>query len=354
MKMTLTICLLFVTGILFSQDRLLEGPAFTEASAGEQGKEKPGSTNDISDPGKLSQILTEPYSSDKEKVRSIFLWITDNISYYRMNSRFASTPTRKGRGKYEEDDLPDAGPLKPLTERIATQVLQQRRTFCDGYARLFKSLCDHASIRSEIITGYARSDINSMGDKFSSNHSWNAVYYDSAWHLMDVTWASGYSTRSGGDFVKKFDDYYWNTPPEQFIRHHYPDDLRWALLKNPPPLFEFRYSPFKQRSFIKYDITDYFPSRGIIEARVGDTIHLVLETGNASWSKSVTPDSLWDSTVLVYTPDYKYVQPDGPARGNRVSYSFPVNSESVEWLHIMYNNDAVLRYKLNVKKSNSN
>jgi hypothetical protein len=125
-------------------------------------------------------------------------------------------------------------------------------------------------------------------------------------------------------------------------------------LKNPPPLFEFRYSPFRQRSYIKYDITDYYPSRGIIEARVGDTIHLVLETGNASWSRSVTPDSLWDSTVLVYTPDYKYVQPDGPARGNRVSYSFPVDSESVEWLHIMYNNDAVLRYKLNVKKSNSN
>jgi hypothetical protein len=342
MKMRLTICLLFVTGIIFSQDRLLEGLDY----------EKPVSTRDLTDPGTLSRILTTPYTTDREKVRSIFLWITDNISYYRMNSR--SVPTRKGRPVVKEDDFPDAGPLKPLTERIAIQVLQQRRTYCDGYARLFKSLCDHASIRSEIITGYARSDINTSGDKFNSNHSWNAVYFDSSWHLLDVTWASGYSTRSGGDFVKHFDDYYWMTPPEQFIRHHYPDDLRWTLLKNPPPLFEFRYSPFRQRSYIKYDITDYFPSRGIIEARVGDTIRLVLETGNASWSRSVTPDSLWDSTALVYTPDYKYVQPDGPARGNRVSYSFAVDSESVEWLHIMYNNDAVLRYKLNVKKSNSN
>lgn len=353
MKMTLTICLLFATGILFSQDRLFEGPALAKLSAAEREAERPVTTKDITDPAILSRLLTEPYATEREKVRSIFLWITDNISYFRMNSRFASTATRKGK-KVEDDDIPDAGPLKPLTERIATQVLQQRRTFCDGYARLFKSLCDHASIRSEIITGYARSDINTAAEKFSSNHSWNAVYYDSAWHLMDVTWASGYSTRSGGDFVKKFDDYYYNTPPEQFIRHHYPDDLRWTLLKDPPPLFEFRYSPFRQRSFIKYDITDYYPSRGIIEARVGDTIHLVLETGNAPWSRSVTPDSLWDSTVLVYTPDYKFVQPDGPARGNRVSYSFPVDSESVEWLHIMYNNDAVLRYKLNVKKSNSN
>jgi hypothetical protein len=350
MKMALTICLLFTAGILFSQDRLLEGPA--PADRQEPGNEKPVSTRDITDPGTLSRILTTPYNTDKEKVRSIFLWITENISYYRMNSR--NVPVRNRRSVINDDDYPDPGPLKPLTERIAIQVLQQRRTYCDGYARLFKSLCDHAAIRSEIITGYARSDINTSGDKFGSNHSWNSVYFDSSWHLLDVTWASGYSTRSGGDFVKHFDDYYWMTPPEQFIRHHYPDDLRWTLLKNPPPLFEFRYSPFRQRSFIKYDITDYYPSRGIIEARVGDTIHLVLETGNASWSRSVTPDSLWDSTVLVYTPGYKYVQPEGPARGNRVSYSFAVDSESVEWLHVMYNNDAVLRYKLNIKKSNSN
>src|SRR5689334_9975863 len=169
MKMTLTICLLFVTGILFSQDRLLEGPpAQTEGLE----FQKQVSTKDITDPATLSRILTEPYTTEREKVRSIFLWITDNISYFRMNSRFASANTRKGKTRGDSEELPDTGPLKPLTERIATQVLQQRRTFCDGYARLFKSLCDHASIRNEIITGYARSDINTAAEKFSSNHSW--------------------------------------------------------------------------------------------------------------------------------------------------------------------------------------
>src|SRR5688572_4860534 len=139
MKMALTICLLFTAGILFSQDRLLEG----------QDNDKPVSTRDITDPGTLSRILTTPYSTDKEKVRSIFLWITENISYYRMNSR--NVPVRNRRSVINDDDYPDPGPLKPLTERIAIQVLQQRRTYCDGYARLFKSLCDHAAIRSEII-----------------------------------------------------------------------------------------------------------------------------------------------------------------------------------------------------------
>ena len=31
-------------------------------------------------------------------------------------------------------------------------------------------------------------------------------------------------------------------------------------------------------------------------------------------------------------------------------YSFPVTSDNIQWLHLMYNNDAVLRYRLNIKK----
>jgi hypothetical protein len=337
MKMTLTILLFFVTGILFSQDRLIDF-AYID-------KTIQPSDPELTDPATLSRLLTEPYNTEKEKVRSIFNWITDNISYYRG----ASKNTRKKRS-YAEEDMLDTGALKSLTERVAIKVLQDRRTYCDGYARLFKSLCDHASIRAEIITGYARSDISRAEEKFRSNHSWNAVYIDSAWQLVDVTWASGYISRGSGDFIKHYDDYYFLTPPEQFIRHHYPDDLRWTLLANPPPLYEFRYTPFKQRSYVKYDITDYYPSRGIIEARVGDTIHLELETNNAYLNRSIAPDSLWDSSMLVLSPLYTYVKPDMKKPGRKVIYSFPVNSDAVEWLHIMYNNDAVLRYKLNVKK----
>lgn len=343
MKMALTICLLLITGILFSQ-----GQSFNPAA---KNTDKAISTRDLTDPAQLSQLLTAPYHTEREKVLSIFTWIAENISYYRNTPKYA--PRRKNNSSLMDDDDPiDTGALKPLTERIAIQVLRQRRTYCDGYARLFKSLCDHADIRSEIVTGYARSDMNRAEEKFSSNHSWNAVYIDSAWYLLDVTWASGYSASSSGEFVRHYDDYYFLTPPDQFIRHHYPDDLRWTLLKNPPPLYEFRYTPFKQRSFIKYDITDYYPSRGIIDARVGDTLHLEIEMGNARWARSVISDSLWDSAALVHTPVYSFVQPDGPVRNNKVTYTVPVNSDALEWIHLMYNNDAVLRYRVNVKKTN--
>lgn len=339
MKVTLTIWLLLATGMLFSQDQAIDY----------SGIDRIAPTYDASDPASLSRLLTEPYTSEKEKVRSIFRWITDHISYYRATPK---NLRRRDRDIiYEEEDGSlDTGALKPLTERIALKVLKDRKAYCDGYSRLFQSLCGYAGIRSEIITGYARSDIDRVDERFRSNHSWNAVYIDTAWYLMDVTWASGFLSRSSEQFVKFYDDYYFMTPPEKFIRHHYPDDLRWTLLSNPPPLQEFRYTPFKQRSYVKYDITDYYPSRGIIEASVGDTIHIELETNHSYRYRPIAPDSLWDSSTLVVTPLYSFVKPDVLKPGKKISYSFPVESDKVEWLHIMYNNDAVLRYKLNVKK----
>lgn len=341
MRSTFTIWLLFITGILFSQDRL-SSLNFNDIDHKVQ-------FIDSDDPAALSQQLTAFCHTDREKVRSIFSWITGHISYYKPTPKKAKR--RSVDAMYEEED-DDTGALKPVTERIAIKVLKDRKTHCEGYARLFKSLCDHAGIRAEIITGYARTDMNRMESKFRTNHSWNAVYFDSAWHLLDATWASGYTTTFSGDFVKYYNEYYFLSPPEDFIRHHYPDDLRWSLMADPPALDEFRRTPFRQRSFIKYGITDFYPSRGIIEASVGDTINIELETLTGLY-RPIAPDSLWDSATLLVTPACAYIQPDAPLSGRKVHYSFPVDSDKVEWLHIMYNNDAVLRYRLNIKERKS-
>ncbi|MEO8405476.1 MAG: transglutaminase domain-containing protein [Chitinophagaceae bacterium] len=302
------------------------------------------------DPATLSELLTAPYHTDKEKVRAIFRWITQHISYYRpmvkSNKKNKTANFFYGYASLEVD----TGDLKPLTERIAINTLVNRRAICDGYSRLFKSLCDHACIPAEIITGYARSDVDRVEQKFRSNHSWNAVYIDSAWQLLDVTWASGYLNRSNDDFIRYYDDYYFLTPPQDFIRHHYPDDLRWTLLERTPPLYEFRYMPFRPRSYVKYDIKDYYPSRGIIDAKLGDTIHLELETNVPYRNVSIAPDSLWEESTLVTDPSFAYLNPVAIGSGKKVTYSFAVNSELVEWLYIMYNNDAVLRYRVNIKK----
>jgi hypothetical protein len=330
--------MLLTAGIIYSQDSPTDYSAIDRKVLGIES----------SDPVELSHLLTDSLPTEKEKVRAIFRWITEHISYYRYVPKKGK---RKNLDVYPDNDInaPDTSALQSVTERVARKIFRDRKGFCDGYSRLFKYLCDNAGIKSQIVTGYARSDLYRLESRFRSNHSWNAVCIDSAWYLLDVTWASGFIT-TGDQFVKRYEDYFFLTPPDKFIRHHYPDDMRWTLLTSAPPMTEFRYTPFRVRSFVKYPITDYFPSRGIIEARVGDTVHLELDTEIPYDAISISPDSLWEAEALPTAPNYAYLAPTFLPGKNKVLYSYHVESDAVEWLHIMYNNDAVLRYRLIIKK----
>jgi transglutaminase/protease-like cytokinesis protein 3 len=188
-------------------------------------------------PQELAHKLTAPYKTEMDKVRSIFSWIADNISYNVRPSFNRNAPP-------VYDDPNDTAALKPLSERVAEGVLIKRVAFCDGYARLFKTLCDYSGITSELITGYGKTSNKKRTDlNFRSNHRWNAVMIDSTWHLLDVTWASGYISSASSDFVRRMDDKYFLSPPEVFIKDHYPEDVKWTLLPSPPAFKDYLNAP---------------------------------------------------------------------------------------------------------------
>jgi len=245
---------------------------------------------------------------------------------------------------------------EPIHETIAKRVLQKKAAVCDGYSRLFKTLCDYAGIRSEIITGYAKANMGRIGAKFRSNHNWNAVYIDSAWYLLDVTWASGFLTYRSGEYVKQYNNHYFLTPPEEFIQDHFPDDLQWTLLTKTPILKEFDASPFKQKSFSKYSISSYKPSKGIIEAALGDTIHFMLETRDPWNDRRILPDVFFDTTMFYRSSLWAFIYPGAETgqranAGRKINYTYVVDSDIVEWVHLMYNSDLIMRYKLNIKRN---
>jgi hypothetical protein len=325
MKWLLTISCLLFTQLIFSQ----------------RSKQNPEE-----DPAILTRQLTTTCKTDLEKVTTIFKWITDNISY-RTTPTFAYR--KNGSSKHRQIEEEDTSALKPLNERVAEEVLRERMGVCNGYARLFTTLCNYAGIRSEIITGYAKSNGNKPGARFGANHYWNAVMIDSAWHLLDATWASGYIFRN--EFVHEYDAHYFLASPKVFVLDHYPDDPRWTLLDESPLPGEFHSSPFKQKSFIKYKFTSYYPKTGIIEASVGDTIKLTLEMDDAQHDKDITPDLLIDSTVFSYSASWVFLKPDpDPENPDKFNYSYAVTSPDIEWLYLVYNDDLVLRYKIKVKK----
>lgn len=284
----------------------------------------------------LAHKLTEGYGTEVEKVRAIFRWVTENISY-----RTSRTPRYVAAQEW-----PDTVEWRSGDEMTAYQVWQRRIAVCEGFARLFKTLCLYSGITAEVVSGYARTGIAS---KFNVNHSWNAVRIDGKWYLLDPTWASGYVTYSD-EFIRHFDEHYFLTPPEELIRTHYPEELRWSLLQDPPPVSEFYHTPFRHKSFVKYSISSYFPAKGVIEAALGDTVRIVLETRNTDRDRRISPDPFFDSSLLTWSSSCVFLKPGPLVSRNKLYYTYIVDSDTPNWLHIVYNDDVVLRYRLNIHR----
>lgn len=303
---------------------------------------------------KLALKLTANCKTDREKVTKIFYWITDNIAYRTRSNRIpviGAGSRRYNRDKSgEEED--DTSALKPLNERVAETVIRNRLAVCDGYARLFATLCGYAGIKAEIIIGYARSNSDRPGSKFGVNHYWNAVFFEGKWYLLDAAWASGYIILPSGEFVRNYNPKYFLTDPEVFIRDHFPDHPQWTLLPGSVMPDEFRRSPFRQKSFIKYRITSFYPAKGIIEASVGDVVELELITADALQDKRIGADYNADSFRIYPPPSSVCLTPleEDALQEGQYKYVFKVEDPGVEWLYLFYNKDLVLRYKVNIKK----
>jgi Transglutaminase-like superfamily len=303
---------------------------------------------DPAPPAQLAYALTKDYSTDKEKLRSIFSWIAEHIAYRVRNSN----RNIQGSNRSSQLIFTDTVKWKSGNDYVAETVLQNKSAVCDGYARLFTSLCDYAGLRSAIIVGFANGDY-SRQSKFRCNHTWNAVYIDSAWRLLDVTWASGYTNYRGDEFFKRYDETYFLAPPEDFIRDHFPDDLRWTLMEKPAWPHELTTGPYKNRSFSKYRITSYLPATGVIEAAVGDTIQIMLETTDPQADSKMTIDTVtvFDDNLQKIISSVVFLEPsEADNNKKKILYTFCVTDNNIEWLHIVYNHDAILRYRLKIRK----
>jgi len=176
----------------------------------------------------LADYLTAPARNDIEKIRSIYRWITENISYDVHGFR---------TGNY--------GNLSP------EGVLASGSAVCSGYTGLFGKLASAAGIEVVEINGWAKGIGYKAGDPVDgpTNHAWNAVKIGDGWYLIDSTWGAGSS--DGINFVRRFDEHYFLTPPEQFIYDHLPENPSWQLLEIVLSKAEFVRLPFVKSIFFR-------------------------------------------------------------------------------------------------------
>lgn len=293
-----------------------------------------------SDAATLSKELTSGYTSDLEKVRAIFRWITENISY-KVPTYSRHPPARY---KKRSSDT-DTSALKSADERAAENVLEDGETVCDGYTKLFKTLCVYAGLKAEVVVGFARGSKGAR--RFGSNHTWNVVMIDNKWELMDVTWASGYISYRKDEFIKEFDENYFMAKPEKFIEEHYPDNLHWTLMDDPPLMAEFRNSPYKQKTFSKYSINAYSPAKGLLEVKAGDTLRFELESTNIERDHNIFSD-LFPGTAVFQTDNSILLCPSSRVN-NKTTYTYLAASPQIKWLYLLYNDDVILRYRIVVQ-----
>lgn len=188
--------------------------------------------------------------SDLEKARVIFRWMTSKNMY---NIDFQSVP-------------------KGSPEEVLTSFKNKKGT----YARIFETLCGYAGLYCTVLTGFAKGLDYRPGDKFKGteyNHSWNAVYIDENWYLVDSHWATRYLISEKNmpeNLVYEYDDFYFLTDPEQLIYSHWAQKAEWQLLSHPLTLQEFEELPLVKSYFFKCGMFFISHQKGVVQTRRGN------------------------------------------------------------------------------------
>lgn len=168
----------------------------------------------------LAEMIAKDFDTDLEKVRAIYSWITNNVAYSFDARSAMSISYRSEKERLEK--------LRQYQKRTATITLKTKEAVCHGYSMLFKELCDQLGIPCKIVRGFGKSFLSDIASEFESNHAWNMVTIDNVDYLVDSTWGAGYMR--GKRFIREVTDIYFLTPPEIFVRNHYPQDSRDSLL----------------------------------------------------------------------------------------------------------------------------
>lgn len=181
----------------------------------------------------LANILSSYATTEAEKARIIYTWITHNISYDVIALQ----------NLFDRNIYPDV--------KVET-VLNTRSTICSGYANLYQQLAKYMGLKSIIVIGYAKGSDYAVGNDNQVNHAWNAVKIDDDWYLIDTTWGSG--TVNDNVFNAQFNPYYFATKPQEFIYTHFPENTQWQLLQTPFSREQFDTFADVSPTLFQYDI----------------------------------------------------------------------------------------------------
>ncbi len=168
----------------------------------------------------LAADLTKGLSTEKEKARAIYVWLTEHISY-------------DVRTAFDED----AEAEEVVAKQKSRVVLKSKKAVCEGYANLFCDLCSAAGVKAFRAVGPVK---NMYGRIPRSGHAWNLVRADGQWGLVDATWGAGNVDDEAQKFARQFNPDFFFAAPETMIKNHLPTDPLFQLSTQPINLQQFK------------------------------------------------------------------------------------------------------------------
>ncbi len=283
----------------------------------------------------LSKRIDYDFKKPIEKVRAAFTWVALNIRYYKENSNLLKAP--EFTAYFSEDDLKRIHKRK--NEELINKTFLKREAVCEGYALLLKKVYDLLHIENELVFGYSKSSVKSIGVIPSTkNHVWNAVKISGKWMMLDATYSSG-ELYFDGSWKREFKTAYFNAPKEILNATHYPSDKRWQDFLKQKELKDFCNDPFIQNAYFKHKIAVVEPTQGIIKLKKGRKIRFKINGLNDS--KSVKYLYFYDRKVRIPKMISK-------SFSEQEIYFEKPNQNTT--LHIYVENELALEYKVELPK----
>jgi hypothetical protein len=312
---------------------------------------------------KLAKDLTEPYTEDIYKARSIFRWVTDNIEY---DYKFINS--EKETKRPDCDNSVDCRQvIKEWEENYVRDILKKKKGICYGYARVFQKLCEISNIKTEIISGYSRQQPYQIGNSLSVNHAWNGVMIDSVWYYLDATWAAGYvghdeETDKLTGYRKVFKNYYWLTPFDRLVRNHYPQNGKWVEKTNFTKEKFFNLPHYFGLTMLEKISNEVSPTTGVLEVKKDSVIHFKFDYTDDISKLQINSNTFTNPPLWIIEEDdngRKFKRKDTAAirkqvyipftkNGNTYKFDYAVKEQSLYYLELLFDNKKALRYRVRV------
>lgn len=284
--------------------------------------------------------ITKDLETDVEKLRSIYVWICNNIA----NDFGLYSKNKRKRERFKEDSIRLHEWNSEFKTILFKRLLKKKKTICTGYAYLLKEMCSIVGIEAKIVNGFGRTSDVDFTTLTEANHSWNLVKINGKWYLCDPTWATGISFPEEGKFYFQFNEGYFLTVPQLFFKNHYPLQKEYSLLNDATPtLQEFTEMPLLYGEAYNFLETHISPNKMHQEIKQNDVF---------TFEYQLKKDIKIDDLKLIFSSgsNEKTVQPEINLQDKRLAITYQFKNRGFYDVHLYHQQKIIATYTFKISK----